>query len=168
MTCGFCRITPPMFIVRDSKLVHAPIERCFSLSTNIALVQKELGMRPVAGRTSGCVVGGDTVHWKGWQLGFPNFHVSLISAYDPPFHFQDRMLAGRFREFAHDHHFRQTPDGVLLEDEVRFTLPFGLPGRLVGSFILVPHVRKLVRGRFAMLKALAEGEGWRDYPCQPA
>ncbi len=157
-----------MFTVRDSRLVQAPIERCFALSTNIALVQKELGMQPVAGRTSGCVVGGDTVHWKGWQLGFPNFHVSLISQYQPPYHFQDRMLAGRFRFFAHDHHFRQTANGVLLDDEVRFEMPFGLPGRLVGGSVLVPHVRKLLRQRFALLKDLAEGEGWRDYPCQSA
>ena len=52
-----------------------------------------------------------------------------------------------------------------LEDEVRFELPFGLPGRLVGRTVLVPHVRRLVRERFAMLKELAEGEAWRTYVC---
>lgn len=123
-------------------------------------------MEPVAGRTSGCVVGGDTVRWKGWQLGFPNFHVSLISQYEPPYHFQDRMLEGRFKTFAHDHRFRQIEGGVVFDDEVRFSMPFGWPGRLVGRFVLVPHIRRLLRRRFAMLKGLAEGEGWRDYPCQ--
>lgn len=146
-------------------LVRAPMERCFALSTNIALVQKELGMRPVAGRTTGCVQGGDTVHWKGWQLGFSNFHVSLISAFDPPFFFQDRMLRGRFRSFEHDHRFREAEGGVLLEDELRFTMPLGWPGALVGKVVLVPHIRRLMRERFAMLKAIAESEAWRDYVC---
>ena len=121
-----------MFTLRDSTIIHAPIERCFALSTHLAIVERELGMHPVAGRTSGCVQGGDTVHWKGWQLGFPNFHVSLISQFERPYYFQDRMLAGRFRSFQHDHRFRQLADGVGLDDEVRFTLPFGWPGRVVG------------------------------------
>lgn len=120
-------------------------------------------MKPVAGRTSGCVVGGDTVRWEGWQLGFPQFHVSLISQFQPPYYFQDRMLDGRFRFFAHEHRFHQRAEGVLLEDEVRFTLPFGMPGALAGRFVMVPHVRKLVRERFAMLKKIAEGETWREY-----
>lgn len=122
-------------------------------------------MKPVAGKTTGCVRGGDTVHWKGWQLGFPNFHVSLISAFDPPFYFQDRMWRGRFHTFQHDHRFREVDGGVLFEDEVRFSLPFGWPGRLVGRFLLVPHIRRLLRERFAMLKGIAESEEWREYTC---
>lgn len=154
-----------MFTLRDSVVIHAPIERCFALSTNVAIVQKELGMKPVRGRTTGCVRGGDTVRWEGWQLGFPNFHVSLISVFDPPFHFQDRMLEGRFRTFEHDHRFREVEEGVLLEDELRFTMPFGLPGKLVGQVVLVPHIRRLLRERFAMLKEIAETEAWREYVC---
>ena len=152
-----------MFTLHDSTVVHAPIGRCFGLSTHLALVAKELGMHAVAGRTSGCVVGGDTVRWEGWQLGFPNFHVSLISGFDPPFFFQDTMLAGRFKNFQHDHHFRETAEGVRFEDEVRFTMPFGRAGYAVGHLVLVPHIRMLLRSRFAMLKELAEGEGWRQY-----
>ena len=158
-------IQTKMFTLRDSTVVHAPIERCFALSTNIALVQKKLGMKPVAGRTTGCVRGGDTVRWEGWQLGFPNFHVSLISEYEPPFHFQDRMLEGRFSSFAHDHRFHQLADGVRFEDEVRFTMPLSWPGRVVGQVLLVPHIRRLLRERFAMLKGIAESEAWREYVC---
>ncbi len=154
-----------MFTLRDSTVIHAPIERCFALSTNIALVQKKLGMKPVAGRTTGCVRGGDTVRWEGWQLGFPNFHLSLISEYEPPFHFQDRMLEGRFKSFAHDHRFHEADGAVCLEDEVRFSMPFGAAGHLVGQLVLVPHIRKLLRERFAMLKGLAETEAWREYVC---
>jgi ligand-binding SRPBCC domain-containing protein len=154
-----------MFVLRDNIVVRAPIERCFALSTNVAIVEKELGMHPVAGRTTGCVRGGDTVRWEGWQLGFPNFHVSLIAEFEPPFHFQDRMLEGRFRSFAHDHRFREVDGGVLLEDELRFTMPFGWPGRVVGQVVLVPHIRRLLRERFAMLKEIAESEQWREYVC---
>jgi hypothetical protein len=151
------------FTLRHSILVHAPIERCFLLSTSIAIVRKELGMTPVDGRTTGLVSGGDTVRWEGRQLGFWNFHVSLIAAFDPPHFFQDRMLAGRFRSFEHDHRFDQTPDGVLLHDELRFTMPFGPLGWMVGRVVLVPHIRGLLRRRFLLLKRLAETDEWREY-----
>jgi ligand-binding SRPBCC domain-containing protein len=162
------------FILRQNILVEAPMERCFLLSTSIELVRKELGMKPVEGRTSGLVTAGDTIRWQGWQLGFWNYHVSLISAFEPPYFFQDRMIDGRFRTFQHDHRFEQMPQGVVLRDEVRFTLPFGALGRLVASLIVVPHIRRLMLRRFQMLKRIAESEEWRKYlgaqpgPVKPA
>lgn len=154
-----------MFVLRQSVLIQAPIERAFALSTSVAIVQRELGMHPVAGRTQGLVTGGDTIRWQGWQLGFPNYHVSLIvpETWEPPRFFQDRMIAGRFRSFEHDHRFTQTADGVLLNDEVRFEMPFGWLGCIVGEIVLVPHIRGLMRRRFSLLKRLAEGEDWREY-----
>jgi hypothetical protein len=70
-----------MFIVRESVLVHAPIERLFELSAQLALV----------------------------------------------------------------------------------TLPFGPLGRVVARLLLRPTIRRLCRKRFALLKELAEGEGWRRF-----
>ena len=120
-------------------------------------------MTPLAGRTSGHVVGGDMVRWEGWQLGFPNYHLSLISEFEAPRHFQDRMVAGRFKSFEHDHWFEEVAVGVGLRDEVRFTMPLGVLGWVVGRIVLVPHIRKLMRRRFLLLKGLAEGEGWREF-----
>ena len=94
-----------LFVVRDEVAVRAPIERCFALSTNLAVVEATLAMRPVGGRLSGAVVGGDTVRWRGWKWGLPHVHESLIDAFDPPVFFRDRMIAGRFAAFQHDHFF---------------------------------------------------------------
>jgi len=157
------------FTLRDEIEVHAPIERCFLLSTSVELVQRELGMRPVRGRTTGLVTAGDTVLWQGWQLGLPQFHESLIDAFTPPVFFRDRMIAGRFAAFEHDHKFAVLENGtVLLSDELRFSMPLGILGELAGQTILVPHIRALMKRRFAMLKRLAEGEEWRSYlPATP-
>lgn len=90
------------FVVREEILVRAPIERCFALSTHVAVVEMVLAMRPVAGRMTGSVVGGDTVRWRGWKWGLLHEHESLIDAYEPPVFFRDRMLAGRFARFEHE------------------------------------------------------------------
>jgi hypothetical protein len=152
------------FVVRDEAEVRAPIQRCFGLSTHLAVVETTLAMRPVGGRLSGTVVGGDTVRWRGWKWGLPHVHESLIDAFDPPVFFRDRMIAGRFAAFEHDHFFTDRPDGsVLLRDELRFRMRWGAAGVLVSRAMVLPHVRKLVRERFALIKRLAEGDAWRRY-----
>lgn len=154
-----------MFSLRHGILVQAPIDRCFALSTSVAIVERELRMHPVQGRAHGLVTAGDTVRWEGMQLGFANYHVSLIvpETWDPPHFFQDRMIAGRFRSFEHDHRFIETANGTFLDDCIRFTMPLGWAGELVGRAVLVPHILGLMRRRFALLKHLAETEEWREY-----
>lgn len=152
-----------MFVVKENTHVIAPLERCFLLSTSVDLVARTLGMRPVAGSTSGLVVAGDRVVWRGWKFGLPLQHETLITRYDAPRFFQDSMARGWFRMFAHDHEFTEIGGQVLLKDTVRFALPFGVAGRLVGKYILVPHIRGLMRRRFELLKRVAESEEWRGY-----
>ncbi|HEY0759388.1 MAG TPA: hypothetical protein VGD59_09055 [Acidisarcina sp.] len=152
------------FTLREQMLVRAPAERCFLLSTSVAIVERGLGLHPVLGRTSGLVVGGDTVRWEGRKFGLPQFHLSLIESFHPPVFFRDRMLEGRFATFEHDHHFDDQGDGtVLLRDELRFRMPLSWPGALIGRWILAPHIRKLMRRRFKLLKRIAETEEWRNY-----
>jgi ligand-binding SRPBCC domain-containing protein len=150
-------------------LIHAPIERCFALSTHLAIVERELGLHPVEGRTGGLVMAGDTIRWEGMQLGFFNYHVSLVvpETWDPPYFFQDRMIAGRFRSFEHSHRLLETTRGTFLDDEIRFTMPLGWPGWLVGRVILVPHILGLMRRRFNLLKRIAETGEWRNYIPEP-
>lgn len=121
-------------------------------------------MRPVAGKITGLVVGGDTVTWKGWQLGIPQYHRSLISRFEPFHMFQDTMIAGRFAVFQHDHAFEEGSRGVVtLTDELRFSMPFGFLGSLIGRLILVPHISDLMKRRFALLKRIAETDEWMEY-----
>ena len=153
-----------IFVIRDEALVSAPIERCFALSTHLAVVEITLAMRPVSGRMDGTVAGGDTVRWRGWKWGLLHVHESLIEAYDPPAFFRDRMIAGRFAAFEHDHRFTALENGnVLLQDEVRFTMKWGAAGLMIGREVIMPYIRKLVRERFALIRGLAEGEEWRRY-----
>lgn len=153
-----------LFLVRDETVVHAPVERCFALSTDLAIVEMTMGMRPVGGRLTGAVVGGDTVRWSGWKWGLPHVHESVIEAFERPVFFRDRMIAGRFAVFEHDHYFRRQAGGsVLLQDEVRFSMKWGAAGLMVARGIVLPHIRKLMRERLTLIKRLAEGEEWRQY-----
>ena len=152
-----------MFTLRDSIVIDAPIERCFRLSTSIEVVALTLGMRPVEGKLRGMILAGDQLLWRGWKFGLPQMHETLITGFDEPRFFQDTMGRGRFAAFQHDHHFRETQSGTLLEDELRFSMPLGWAGEMVGRVVMVPHIRGLLKRRFGLLKGLAEGDGWRAY-----
>jgi ligand-binding SRPBCC domain-containing protein len=152
------------FVLRDEVVVRAPIERCFLLSTSLEIVERELKMRPVKGRTAGLVANGDKIRWEGWQFCLPQFHESVIEDFREPVFFRDRMMAGRFASFEHDHSFRDEGDGrVLLRDEIRFTMRLGWLGHVTGRWMLVPHIQGLMRRRFALLKRIAESDEWRRY-----
>ncbi len=123
-----------MFTISDSVHINAPIERCFLLSTNIELVGRTLGMKPIEGKTSGLIESGDRLLWAGWKFGFPQMHESLITKFERPTFFQDTMGRGRFRRFQHDHHLYYMDGRTVLNDKLRFTMPFGWLGGLGGAF----------------------------------
>jgi ligand-binding SRPBCC domain-containing protein len=145
-----------MHTLRATTEINAPIERVFQLSTDIEIVRQTLALAPVEGRTTGHVVLGDRVVWSGWKFFLPTTHHTLITAYTDPTFFQDTQEKGRFAFFQHDHHFTPTATGTRLDDEVRFTLPFGPLGAAVAHLVLIPHIRSLLEKRFALLKRLAE------------
>ena len=156
------------FTLRDKVMIQAPIERCFRLSTSIEVVAKTLGMRPVDGKLGGMILAGDQLLWRGWKFGLPQMHETLITGYQEPKggepgFFQDTMGRGRFAKFQHDHHFVETEGGTLLEDELRFSMPLGWAGALVGRWVMVPYIQGVMGRRFRLLKRLAEGDGWREY-----
>ncbi len=157
-----------MFTVSDSVHIRAPIGRCFLLSTDVGLVEPTLGMRPVAGKTAGRIVAGDRTVWRGWLFGLPQMHESLITRYERPEFFQDTMVRGRFKRFQHDHQFIEIDGQTLLVDRIRFSLPLGVVGRMVGRRLLLPIFVKLLRRRLTLLKHVAEGEEWRTYLSESA
>lgn len=181
---------PKELTVHDFAEIHAPLERLWALSTRVELVRDTLGMKLVGGVMSGHVQDGSRVVWRGWKFGLPTEHHTLITGYatphpateavgsQPELHadalgqpvawFQDSQERGRFASFHHDHWMRESLGAngeprTVLEDEVHFSLPFGLFGRLANRWILQPYVRRLVKRRFASLKASAEGNDWRQW-----
>jgi ligand-binding SRPBCC domain-containing protein len=153
-----------MFTIGDSIFIKAPIERCFLLSTNVELVGRTYGMRPIEGKTTGMVEADDKLLWAGWKFGMPQMHESVISQYEKPSFFQDTMTRGRFKRYQHDHYFYEMDGRTVLNDKIRFTLPLGPAGRLVGKFFLVPYLSRRLRRRLVMLRRVAENnKEWQKY-----
>ena len=89
--------------------------------------------------------------------GIPLKWRSLISTWDPPNVFVDTQLKGPYKQWIHTHRFTALDaERTLIEDEVRYRLPFGPFGA-----IALPIVRKQVEGIFDYREtALAEALGF--------
>lgn len=152
-----------MFTISDTIHIHAPIQRCFLLSTNVQLLQQTLGMHLTEDTPEGLAVGGDRLLWSGWKFGLPQRHETLVTRYERPEFFQDTMQRGRFKRFQHDHNFIEIDGQTLLTDKLRFSLPMGWLGKKLAKHVVVPYIARLVRHRLELLKQVAESEEWRHY-----
>ena len=176
---------PVLYEVRDTASIQAPLDLVWALSLRVELVRETLGMALVnsdGGITQGFIGAGSRVVWKGWKFGLPTEHHTLITGFEPPHDlatdasepkrrnawFQDSQERGRFAFFQHHHAFRELrteQDGpvTILGDHVRFSLPLLAGGSLAAGLLMRPYVARLVQRRFAIIKQLAEGEGWRSW-----
>lgn len=155
-----------MEMIRLVTWINAPVERCFKLSLSIDLhvaSAKETGERAVEGVTRGLIGAGETVTWSGRHFGLPFSHTSRIDAYRPPMYFRDAMVAGMFEYFEHEHHFAVMNDGTRMRDEVRFSAPMGIVGRVAEKLLIRRHLIHLLKRRNAMIKRVAESEEWRQF-----
>ncbi len=153
-----------LFTLHDRQLIPAPLDRVFALATSVPVVQRTLGFQPVAG-VSGHVEADSRVLWKGWLFGLPQRHLTHITDFAAPHTddrgnrvawFQDTQQEGRFAYFQHDHHMLANgSESTLLQDEIRFALPFGLPGALVAKTIMLPFITKTLRSRMDLLTCLS-------------
>lgn len=158
-----------MQLIQLQTPIAAPPDRCFLLSLNIDLHKESTAQtseRAVAGVTHGLIGPNETVTWQGRHFGLMLTHETLISAYDRPHHFQDIMLRGMFKSFAHDHYFDPLPDGTtLMRDELRFAAPLGPLGWLAETLVLHRYLTGFLVERNTLIKQVAEGpeEIWSRY-----
>jgi len=149
--------------------IAAPPERCFLLSLNIDLHMESTAPTrevAIAGVTHGIIGPGETVTWRGRHFGFTLTHQSLISEYEPPHHFQDRMLRGMFKSFVHDHYCEATADGhTLMRDELRFSAPLGPLGWIAERLVLRRYFIRFLEQRNETIRTIAEDSSdvWARY-----
>ncbi len=149
-------------------LIAAPRERCYDLSLSVEVhlrSTERTGERVVAGVTSGVLQLGDEVTWEARHFGVRLRLATRISAAEPPRMFRDEMVSGPFRRLCHEHFFEPVEGGTRMRDVFEFTS--GLPP--LDALVLKRHLRRLLLERNAMIRQLAEGEGWREFvPDRPA
>ncbi len=157
--------------IQQTTRIVAPLQRVFDLSRSIDLERSLIvswGGTVLDGRKTGLINRDETVTWRLWQFGLPVRHQSLIAAMESPeqfadWYFQDAMQSGIFERFWHDHYFTATGEGTVLRDEISFTVPWYLLGRIAERGWVRHRLEKLLSTRNTFIRELAESDGWKKF-----
>jgi len=145
--------------IKITTAIEAQIEIVFNNSRNIDIHQysaSKTNEKAIAGRTSGLIEIGETVTWKGNHFGIYIQHESIISEMEFPTYFVDEQLKGHFKNFKHQHIFRQKENQTIMTDILEYETPFGFIGKLFDKLILENHLTNFILHRNSILKKISE------------
>ncbi len=73
---------------------------------------------------------GTLIDYRLRLFGLPLRWQACISSWQPPFGFVDDQLRGPYRVWSHAHRFHDSDEGTIVEDVVRYQLPFAPFGEI--------------------------------------
>jgi len=99
-----------------------------------------------------------------------NYDVSLTPFYkttwtteitnvSKPHRFVDEQRIGPYRFWHHQHFFKEIDDGVLIEDLVHYSIPYGYIGRLLNHFYIAGNLDHIFGYRFDVLNKIFPKKG---------
>jgi len=146
-------------------LIEAPIERVFDLARSIDLHRlstRQTHEQAIAGKTSGLIGPDETVTWRAKHFGIYQKLSVVITEFNRPFSFTDRMLKGAFDSMEHQHQFESVDAGnTLMRDIFTFKAPLGILGRIAEYTFLTASMEKFLVHKNKTLKQVAENEEWK-------
>ncbi len=80
--------------------------------------------------------------------------VTEILFVDKPHSFIDVQRFGPYKFWHHRHHFKAIDGGILMTDEVNYSLPFGILGRVFHSLFVKERIQKIFDYRKNELKKI--------------
>ncbi len=151
-----------MYTLTREQFINRPINKVFALfenPENLELITPPFlkfvifSPRPIQ-KKAGTVIDfsirilGIRMHWR-----------TLISDYEPPYRFVDVQLKGPYTFWHHTHTFDELDHGVLMVDEIRYILPFGIIGRLVHALLVKRKIEMIFDYRARVVERIFGGSG---------
>ena len=84
-------------------------------------------------------------------LNIPSHWVTEITHVKKPYYFVDEQRFGPYAFWHHQHKFKPTEKGILMEDEVNYALPLGILGRFAHGIFVKRQLEEIFDHRFETL-----------------
>ena len=94
------------------------------------------------------------INWHGIPLRWQ----TEIADWEPLSRFEDTQIQGPYRLWHHTHLFRTAAGGTQISDVVRYSLSFGILGRLVHAIAVRRNVEQIFAYRRQKIRELFGGE----------
>lgn len=87
-------------------------------------------------------------------FGIPLKWQTEIFKVNKPYSFADRQLKGPYKIWEHTHTFIPQENGILMKDEIKYQIPFGIIGQLAHSIFVREKVKDIFRFRETALNKI--------------
>lgn len=150
-----------MYQLKRQQLVKTTMETCwkfFSAPENLAVITPDYMRFKVLTEQPSVMYEGLMIAYKvSPVLGIPLKWVTEIKYVHENRFFVDEQRKGPYTIWHHEHHFEQTPDGILMTDIVSYSLPFGILGRLAHALFVRKQLEGIFDYRFRKVEELFNG-----------
>ena len=89
-------------------------------------------------------------------MGLPVHWKTIITYYQPPECFVDEQLRGPYAFWHHTHKFTPIDEGTMIEDTVKYAIPFGIFGRLAHFFFVRRQLKRIFEFRARAISKITE------------
>ena len=144
-----------MKIFECEQFVDAPLEIVFAFfaeAKNLEEITPPLLNFQILSMSTPQIQKGSIIWYKLKLRGVPMKWQTLISEWNPPYHFVDEQLSGPYRIWRHTHTFKQVEGRTLISDRVEYELPFGA----LGDFLAGRWVANDVNSIFSYRRSIIE------------
>lgn len=146
-----------MYTLRREQWIRRPINEVFAFfadARNLETITPPwLGFEIVSMSTR-TVSEGTVIHYRLRLHGLPIRWRTEILEWNPPLGFVDDQTQGPYKQWRHTHRFEAHGDRTKMIDEVQYSLPFGVLGRIVHALKVRADVSRIFDYRLMQIDAL--------------
>lgn len=87
-------------------------------------------------------------------LGIPLYWMTEITHVDEKKYFVDEQRFGPYSMWHHQHHFKETSNGIEMTDIVHYKIPFGFIGSIANSLFIKKQLKQIFDHRYKTVEKL--------------
>ena len=128
----------------------------FSSPANLQKITPEkLGFKIVSKHHGEKMYAGQIIEYYVKPLfGIPLYWMTEITHVADKKYFIDEQRFGPYSMWHHQHHFKETPEGIEMTDIVHYKLPFGILGELAHTLFVKKQLQGIFDYRFKVVEDL--------------
>lgn len=151
-----------MYQLKRTQLVKTDLKTCwefFSSPANLSVITPDYMRFRVLTEQPPVMYEGLMIAYKvSPVMGIPLGWITEITHVESGKYFVDEQRKGPYKIWHHEHHFEETPEGVLMTDVVSYTLPLGLLGKLAHAMFVRKQLEGIFEYRFKKVEELFAGK----------
>ena len=146
-----------LYSLHFKQTINRPIEEVFdffSKPENLSrITPKKLNFK-ILTPTPIKMMKGQIIDYTIRLIGFQIHWRTLITDYNPPYSFIDQQINGPYTIWHHKHTFKKTANGVEIYDDITYSIPFGIIGRILHYIWIKKDLEKIFKHREKVIEQI--------------